>query len=147
VNRGRFHFRLERVRALREQAEDEAREALAAAMAERDRWALRLAEAAQRLSVARSVPAGGSVGALLASQAFVERCERELVAAELDLSRQDAEVDARRVALQAAARERQVLDQLRDKQQAVWQREHDRRESEQLDELALAGFTRRSAAA
>jgi flagellar FliJ protein len=143
----RFEFRLERVRALRERAEDEAKEHLAAAMAERDRWAERLAEATTRLHEARAASsAATSISEMLAHQAFVERSEREQAAAELDLSRQDAEVDARRTALQHAAQERRVLEQLKEKQAAEHRRAADRRENEKLDELALAGFARRSAA-
>ena len=149
MSRARFEFRLERVRALRERAEQEATEHLAAAMAERERWAQRLAEAGVRLDAARAAQlgaAGTSIGEMLAHQAFIERSEREHAAAELDLSRQDAEVDARRVALQHAARERQVLEQLKEKQETAHRREAERRENEKLDELALAGFTRRGAA-
>ncbi len=148
MSRRRFEFRLERVRALREQAEDEAKEQLAAAMAERDRWARRLDDAAALLDEARSAKRhlSGSIGDLLAHQAFVERSEREQAAAELDLSRQDAEVDARRTALQLAAQERRVLEQLKDKQHAEFRRAAERAENEHLDELAIAGFARRSAA-
>jgi flagellar FliJ protein len=151
VSAGRFEFRLERVRALRERSEQEATEHLAAAMAERARWAQRLADAASRLGDARASQLGAagavpSMGEMLAHQAFLERSEREHAAAELDLSRQDAEVDARRRALQHAARERQVLEQLKSKQAAAHRREAERRENEKLDELALSGFTRRRAA-
>lgn len=146
-----FAFRLERVRALRERAEDEAKQHLAAAMAERERWAQRLGEARSRLHEARAAQLGAagalpSMGEMLAHQAFLERSEREYAAAELELSRQDAEVDARRAALQHAARQHQVLEQLSDKHEAEHRRGAERREHEKLDELALAGFARRSAA-
>ena len=147
---GPFKFRLERVLDMRERAEDEAKEALAAAMAERDRWAGRLAAAAAQLESARTGHAGTSsgvsIGEMLAHQAFVERAERELRAAELDLSRRDAEVDARRAALQEAARERQVLVKLRDKQADAHRREADRLEAQHVDELALAMHRRRAVA-
>src|SRR5687768_4773388 len=97
----KFAFRLERVRALRERAEDTAKEELAGAMTERERWAARLADAGSRLDGARSAQLGATSGGmsaahLLAHQAFLERAEREKETAELDLDRQDAEVDARR---------------------------------------------------
>jgi flagellar FliJ protein len=146
-----FAFRLERVREMRVRAEDEAKEELARAMAVRARSEQLLVEAATRMQGARSAKLDATSGAvgieqMLAHQAFVERSEREVQAAELELSRQDAEVAARRTALQEAARERQVLDQLKDKQERAHRREAERVESNQIDELALATHRRRSAA-
>ena len=146
-----FQFRLERVREMRVRTEDEAKEELARSMALRARSEQLLLEAAQRVQAARSGQLGAASGGvgieqMLAHQAFIERAEREAQAAEIELSRQDAEVDARRVALQEAARERQVLDQLKDKQEAAHRREAERVESNQIDELALAMHRRRSAA-
>jgi flagellar protein FliJ len=146
-----FKFRLERVREMRVRAEDEAKEELARAMALRARSEQLLHEAITRVQDARSgqlgaAGAGVSIDQMLAHQAFIERSEREVRAAELELSRQDAEVAARRTALQEAARERQVLDQLKDKQEAAHRREAERVESNQIDELALAMHRRRSAA-
>lgn len=146
-----FKFRLERVREMRVRAEDEAKEELARAMALRARSEELLREAAARVHAARSgqlgaAGAGVSIDQMLAHQAFIERSEREVRAAELELSRQDAEVVARRTALQEAARERQVLDQLKDKQEAAHRREAERVASNQIDELALAMHRRRSAA-
>jgi flagellar protein FliJ len=143
----KFEFRLERVRALRERAEDSAKEELAGAMTERARWAARLDDAGSQLDQARSAQLGAATGGLsaadlLAHQAFLERAERERQAAELDLHRQDAEVDARRTALQQAARERQVLERLKDKKQAAHQLEAERREGALLDELALSRHRR-----
>jgi flagellar protein FliJ len=138
----KFAFRLERVRALREGAEDTAKEELAGAMTERERWAARVAQAGSRLDGARSAQLGAATGGmsaadLLAHQAFLERAEREKETAELDLDRQDAEVDARRSALQHAARERQVLERLKDKQATAHRLDAERREGALLDELAL----------
>ncbi len=146
-----FRFRLDRVLAMRERAEDEAKEALGAAMREHDALADRLAAAGAQLEGARASQAGTSgtgfaIEQMLVHQAFIERAEREVQAAEMELSRQDAEVDARRVALQEAARERQVLDQLKDKQATAHRREADRVEAAEIDELALAMHRRRESA-
>jgi flagellar protein FliJ len=146
-----FRFRLERVRALRERAEDHAKELLAAQMAERERWAAKLAEAGVTLEQARggqlgATSGGGSIADILAHQAFIERAEREQQAAELDLSRQDAEVEARRTALQQAARDRQILERLKDKQEAAHRLETERRLGAELDELALSRHRRGAAA-
>lgn len=146
-----FRFRLERVRALRERTEDQAKEHLAAQMAERERWAAKLTEAGSRLEQARgaqlgATAGGSSVADILAHQAFLERTEREQQAAELDLSRQDAEVEARRVMLQQAARDRQILERLKDKQEAAHRLENERRLGAELDELALSRHRRGGAA-
>ena len=147
----RFEFRLERVRALRERTEDEAKEQLAGAMAERERWAARLADVAAQIASARAGHAGAaaqgtSVAQMLAHQAFLERSERELQTAELDLSRQDAEVEARRAALQQAARDRQVLERLKEKQATEHRLAAERAEGAELDELALSRHRRGSVA-
>jgi flagellar protein FliJ len=148
---GAFQFRLERVRALRERTEEQAREHLAGAMAERERWAARLGAAADQLGAARSAQrdaaaVGVPAAQLIAHQAFLERSERDERAAELDLSRGDAEVDARRAALQQAARDRQVLERLKDKQAVEHRRTAERREGALLDELALSRHRRGRAA-
>ena len=143
----RFAFRLEKVRALRESAEDQAKEQLAGAMAERERWAARAVEAEERVGSARAsqlgtTQGGASIEQLLAHQAFIERSEREQQTAELDLSRQETEVDARRTALQHAAQERQVLERLKTKQADAHRQAAERRESAELDELALSRHRR-----
>lgn len=145
-----FQFRLERVRAMRERAEDEAKEQLAQAMTEREKWASRMHEKSAAMATARQAAGASragsfSIGQLRAHEAFMDRTEREALAAELDLSRQDAEVGARRMALMDAARERQVLEKLREKEHKAFVREAERRESNHIDELALAMHRRRSA--
>lgn len=143
-----FKFRLEPVRQLRESAEDGAKEDLAAAMAERQRRSAERAAAESRLDGARDAKrgtAGSAVNAaaMLAHQAFLERTEREAQAAALDLQRQDEEVGARRTALEHAARERQVLEKLRDKQHRAHRDAAQRAEAAMLDDLATTGHHRR----
>ena len=72
--------------------------------------------------------------------------ERTEKAVEMDLSRQEQEVAARRAALQVAAQERQVLDKLREKAAAKHRADLERAEASLLDELALNAHRRRSAA-
>ncbi len=74
---------------------------------------------------------------LIAAQAYIERAERTRREAALDLDRREAEVDARRVALQAAARDRQVMQKLEDRQRADHVREWARRAQGAQDEIAL----------
>ena len=74
----------------------------------------------------------------MAAQAYIERAERARAEAALDLDRQDAEVDARRRALTAAARDRQAIDRLKERRRADFDREWARRSQSALDEVALA---------
>ena len=62
-----------------------------------------------------------------------------------ELERHEADVADRDTQLGYAAREHEILERLRDRQHAEYEREAGRRESEQLDEIALERF-RRSAA-
>jgi flagellar FliJ protein len=149
-----FTFRLERVRSLRERAEDAAREELARELTHRLRGEALLHEATQVASEARQAglgtatrPGGASGADLLAAQAWIERSERTRREAALDLDRRDAEVDARREALAHAARERQVIEKLKTRRRADHEREWARRAQIDLDEVALGVHRRRRVAA
>jgi flagellar protein FliJ len=138
-----FTFRLERIRSLRERAEERAREDLAHELRLRLRGEAMLLEATQAASAAtetgRDAVTSRSSGLdLIAAQAYIERAERERREAELDLDRQDAEVAARRAVLQNAARERQVMDKLKERQHADHNAEWARKAQGALDEVALS---------
>src|SRR4051794_4041336 len=148
-----FTFRLERVRSLRQRAEEHAREELARELQLRLRGEALLCEATHAVSAARDTGRGaferfGATGAdLIAAQAFMERTERDRREAALDLDRQDAEVDARRRALTEAARDREVIDRLKKRRRADHEREVARREQIELDEVALTVHRRGRVAA
>ena len=142
-----FTFRLERVRALRERSEDLAKEQLAASMSLRLRGEHVLRAAEDSVEGARGHRRGSATdfasGAdLLAAQAYLEKTERLREAAALDLDRKEAEVEARRDALQRAARDRQVLERLKDRRRAEHAREAGRIEAAAVDEMALTAHRR-----
>ena len=146
-----FQFRLERVRALRERVEEQAREDLASSLAVRMKGEAMLRAAADDVDAAqdarrRTATADLSGAELLALQAYLERTERQRESAALELDRRDAEVDARRQALTVRSQERQVLERLKDRRRADHKREMERREGALLDEMALT-LHRRSAEA
>src|SRR3954470_16046319 len=150
VTRRPFNFRLERVRALRESFEDQAREQLAASLNVRLKGEAMLLAASERHATAqhtRRETAALEVSGhdLLAAQAYVDRTSRARQAAELELDRRDAEVDARRTALLAAARERQVLERLKERRAADHRRESERVEGVLLDEMAISSHRRAGA--
>ena len=122
-----FRFRLERVRALRERAEDEAKEAFAGAMLDRLRSEREMEEAAQRVVQAResqlqAVEAPSSAADLMARQAYLERTERLHQASKDDLNRRDQVLEQRRDELTEAARDRQALERLKENRRVEFQR-------------------------
>ena len=145
-----FRFRLERVRALRERAEEEAKEAFAGAMMERLRSEREMEDAAKRVAQAREaqLDAGAapiSATDLMARQAYLERSERAHQASKENLNRRDRTVEERRGELTEAARERQALERLKENRRIEFVREQERIEAADLDEIALNGFRRRAA--
>jgi flagellar FliJ protein len=136
-----FQFRLERVRALRERAEQRASEELAASLAHHRRGEEELLAAGQRVSDAREGrrrTCNASGADLLAMQAYIERTLRAQHTAALDLGRREAEVDARRSALVHAAREHRALTRLEQRRRAEHALENARSEGAVMDELALS---------
>ena len=145
-----FRFRLERVRALRERAEDEAKEAFAGAMHERVRSEQEMEDAAKRVTQAReaqldATAAPISATELMARQAYLERSERAHQASRDDLNRRDQALEERREELTEAARDRQALERLKENRRVEFVREQARIEAADLDEIALNGFRRRAA--
>jgi flagellar protein FliJ len=146
-----FTFRLERVKTLRERAEARAQEDLARELSLRLRGEAMLREATHAASAAtqsgRDAVLARSTGMdLIAAQAYIERAERSRREAALDLDRQEAEVAARRAALQAASRDRQVMDKLEARQRADHDAHWARVAQGALDEVTLT-MHRRGAAA
>ena len=149
-----FTFRLERVRDIRERAEEQAREALTQEIRHRDEgqtlFDAARAEVRKACDLNRAAVAGGQLTSavnLLAIQSYVERTEQLRSSAELELSRREAEVQAKREHLAAAARDRQAIDKLKERQLAEHNAEWARKSQNTLDELALAVHRRGAFAA
>jgi flagellar FliJ protein len=147
-----FRFRLERVRALRERREDLARQALAQALDRRsdsrthlEQVEADLEQAQTRQREATGPAATATAAELVARQAFVEHVETQRLAGLRELERHDGEVSDRDIELGQAAREREMLERLKERQRTEHHREFERQESGALDEIALDRF-RRSAA-
>ncbi len=147
-----FRFRLERVRALRQRKENLARQELARAISQRAGSLDRLRRVEEHLERAQTYQRAatgqsGTVNAadLLARQAFVEHVEAQRTMGMRELERHEADVADRDTQLGRAAREHEIIERLKDRRRAEHEREAGRRESEQLDEIALERF-RRSAA-
>jgi flagellar FliJ protein len=143
-----YRFRLERVRALRERREEQAKVELAGALTRRQQCAAEVDAAALRIAEARRLQANPQSGSALdfqSRQAYLERVENDHRVTVEDLRRQDGEVADRRQALIQAAQEREALERLKAKGIAEHQRELDRAERIVLDEIAGNGYWRRAA--
>jgi flagellar FliJ protein len=148
-----FTFRLERVRTIRERAEDRAREALTNGLRVRAEGEALLNQAAAAVETARvngrATVTTGRVSAtdFLSAQAFIERTERMRIDASIELARREAEVNVHRDVLAGAARDRQAIDKLKERQKAEHDAEWARKSQNTLDELALAVHRRGGALA
>jgi flagellar FliJ protein len=146
-----FTFRLERVRTLRESAEEAAREELARELSHRVRGEALVRQATNAVSAAREkgldTVIGGASGAdLMAAQVWMERAEGRRRDAVADLHRLDDVVARSREALAEAAREREVIERLKRKKQADHNAEALRVAQIALDEIALTVHRRGTAA-
>jgi flagellar FliJ protein len=146
----RFTFKLEAVRALREQAEQQAQQALAHQLVLEGERLAALDLAAERLAAAHrrgTAQPGGVTSAadLVARQRYVERAERDQRAARANLAAQRRQVDAERGRLEQATRDRKVLEQLKERALTAHRARMARAEEQTLSEIALAGHQRRAA--
>jgi flagellar export protein FliJ len=152
VNGPLFRFRLERVRAVRERAEDLAKQELAQAISRRSdteadlravEAQLERAHVEQRAHTAST----GTLGSdeLLARQAFVERVEAQRGAHAGELRQREAEVAEGDAKLATAAGEHEMLNRLRERQRGEHERAAASREQGALDEIAASRFGRSSA--
>jgi flagellar protein FliJ len=143
-----FSFNLEPVRALREQAEKQAQEALARELALEVSRKTALTDAARRAAAARRArtPASGSTVTghdLRAREAFVARTEIEQAAARRELDAQEQQVADTRGRLVEAGRQREVLERLKRRRATEHARELARFEEQSLAEIALTAHIRR----
>ncbi len=143
-----FRFRLERIRALRERREDEAKLQLGGAMARRQACEQQVSAAAERVTNARRsqfLTGLCSATDLVARQAYLERVENAHRSTLNDLERFERDVVGRRTELVEAARDRQALEHLKARRLADHLRETARLDAVALDEIAINGFRRRTA--
>lgn len=142
-----FNFRLQRVLELREKKEQaqaiqlaKAEESATAARSERDEiQALHSASRAQLSSAHGSEP---TVGHLHHLGFVLHALDQRLGHAARSVSKAEGVVSEARVSLELAARDRRVLDRLKDKHSVVHRAGEAHRDRVQMDEIALTLFTR-----
>ena len=143
----RFNFRLDTVRSLRAQREDQAKEALARELALKRAEEARAAAAASRLAEARTQAKSASGSAsdarnLVAQQHYIERVERERHVADAEVTLREGVVDERREGLAEAARSREVLDRMRKRKLRAHDNEVAAAEERLRDEVARGARAR-----
>jgi flagellar FliJ protein len=142
-----FRFRLETVRSVRARKEELAQVELAGALSREREATELLGEAEAELERARDahvvVSEPLSATELVARQAYLERAEADRRRALDERSRSRAEVGERRRVLTVAARDRQLLDRLKDRQMQEHANEQARRQAKAMDEIAQAMHMRR----
>lgn len=140
----RFVFELQTVLDLRQREERDRERALAAALreradAEREVQRLHRAAADERDELRHALAPGAAVQlpAARAQAAASVRLETLLRAAALRLSSAHQKAQAARRALILATTKRKAAQTLRDRRYEAWKLDQDRRETAQLDELAV----------
>ena len=142
-----FTFRLEPIRALRQQAERQAQEALARELRRQRDRETELDAATRRVDDARGtgdLRPGTEVSGqdLRTFQAYMERVERERDAAEHGVAAQALEVDAGRSRLARASIEHETLVRLKARKRTEHDRAVARAQTARLDEIAIARHVR-----
>jgi flagellar FliJ protein len=139
----KFVFRLEAVLRHRKMIEQEKQRDLAAAAArfaevERELKGLEGTMRETNDDVRRNRLTGRlDVGFITAHRRFLLGMQRKAVELATRLAAAQRDVDAARAALAEAAKQRMVLEKLREKQRARWREELDRKELAQLDEVGM----------
>jgi flagellar FliJ protein len=143
-----FKFRLQRILELREQHEQAKARQLAsaqqtaevAAQAQESLAALRLSSQAQMQATTESAARVGhlhQLGTVLAS------LDERLVIAGDVCKEADAGVHKAKLMLEEAARDRRVLDRLKERHTGAWRTEEANKDRVQMDEVALTQFARK----
>jgi flagellar protein FliJ len=146
-----FRFKLERVREVRADAEDRAREEFASSLSQRTKGIAMLREAEAVVEAAQDSQRASAHTSmtgldLLSRQAYADRVRGGVESAEQAVSHADAEVAARRSALGDASRNREVLERLKERRRDEHRADAQRREAAELDDLATTAYVRRAAA-
>ena len=142
-----FHFRLQRVLELREKKEQaqavqlaKAEESATAARTVRDE--LQALHAASRAQITSAHITDPTVGHLHHLGYVMNALDQRLGHASQSVAKAEGVVSDARSSLELAARDRRVLDRLKDKHTETFRAEASHRDRVSMDEVALARFTR-----
>lgn len=145
MNGPSYRFRLERVRALRERREEQAKQEFGVALQARQRCQDEVTRITDRITAARVAQLVAVADDLGAHQSYVERLERAHEVTLEELARHELELSERRTALTKASQDLEALERLKEKGLDDHNREAARVEQNVLDEIAGNGYWRRAA--
>jgi flagellar protein FliJ len=142
-----FRFRLQRVLELREQAEQARARSLAEATDRADdvrraHEAMQSLRTLQREGAEAATREAASAGELQHFAYLLEQIDHRLQQTDGDLAEAERLVAEATGALQAASRDRRVLDRLKERHVERWQGEALHQDRNAMDEIALSRFTR-----
>ncbi len=145
-----FHFKLEPVLRQRQAEEDRCQRDLAKVLRQRMILRTQLRQMQETISSSKRDMAGGLIGRVdLAQVASFARYSGQVAQRAqqivLRMAGLEKQVEQARGRLLQAARARQALELLRQRQYDRWRREQDRRETIELDEVAAQQFLRQGA--
>ena len=142
-----FDFSLQKVLEIREKQEEESTRKLAEAREEADKahqvhTDLRAERDAGRTRMALANWVGGAVGHLQNLVDVVDRVDAQVTAAETECGQAEEQVEESIEAVKKAARERKIIDRLRERRLHKWRIEQAENERKTMDELALSRHRR-----
>ena len=144
-----FEFKLEALRAHREQVEKEKQRQFAAVQQKIQALVRKIQEMQARISQenrtlgARELTGRLDMQFIAHEKRFVGNLHMKIVLAMQEMAGLEKELAAARLQLLTAARERKVIEKLRDKQLARWRAEQDRKEAAVMDEIGTQLAMRR----
>ena len=139
-----FQFRLEQVRQYRKQLEEQAMQALAVAVQARDATLARIDSISLEIENVRTLlckPEALESARLWLGSQYETAMKQDLENARSLLARQENHVDACRVALVEAAKDRELLDRLKEKQAEKHHLQERQKEQRTNDETATLRYT------
>lgn len=137
----KFHFKLEALLAHRQQVEKEKQRKLAAVQSEMQAVTRQLQETHARIAAEnKSLTASHLTGKLdmqyiAHEKRFVGNLQIKILLGMQKLAAMEKTLAAARAELLAAARDRKVIEKLKEKQLARWRAEQDRKEAALMDEI------------
>ncbi len=142
-----FDFSLQKVLELRERQEEESTRELAQAKLEAERARqlhtdLQATRDAGRARMALANWVGGAVGHLQNLVEAVGRVDAQVTAAETECGQAEEQVEESIKAMKKAARERKIIDRLRERRLDQWRVEQADDERKTMDEIALSRHRR-----
>lgn len=135
-------FKLQSVLNYRQSLEDQAQQALAASMQQRSEISGELERQGQALDgydreLRERQKEGLTVAEIDLFESQISYCRRMMAQLQQQLEQIDLRIEEQRECLQKAARDRQIMEKLKDKKEAEFRRELTRQERAMLDEISL----------